>query len=233
MNMREQSGRTQTGLTIAELLVTLAVLAILAGLAGPAVNNFFDGRRLTAGAEAIRDELQFARAEALSSASNLRVTDAGGVSVNFDRVADDDWRIGVSVNTGCDPRETDLNEDDACYVIIDDGNAPVDGMDTNFDGDLDTTEQDPNDRVLKVISSEDYPGVLMNAVAFGTPPVSEITFDPVRGRPKVNGDFLRQMETIELLSGNGREARVEVNLIGGLNICSPGGATKLAGYRDC
>ena len=238
-----------------ELLVTLAVLAIITSLAGPAVGNFFDKRRLVAGMEAIRNELIAARVEALSSSSNLRVRAAGGVSVVFDRASDDDWRVGVSVNlgcdptdapepqaipslprcstvtnVGCDPRETDPSEDNACYVIIDDGDTDdiVDGVDTDFDGVLDSTEEDIGDRVLKVLSSADYPGVKMvHARFFGGAPNNKTVFNSVRGTATVNG--LRYNGTVKLESEDGLRLHVVVSSIGRVFICSPSQA-HVSGY---
>ena len=223
------SKRKQTGFTVTELIITMALIAIITTLAAPAIGDFFDRRRLVAGVEAVRDELRSARVLALSSASNLRVVSAGGVSVNFDRVADNDWRIGVSVNTGCDPRETDLTEDDACYIIVDDGDSVMDGVDANLDGTLDSAEEDDGDRVLKVLSSDNYRGANMpNAVAFNPGATTEVTFDPVRGIP-----VGRRTGTLTFRSDKGREARVAISPIGSVTVCSPAGTAKVLDYRAC
>ena len=219
------NARKQTGFTATELLITMAIIGLLTTLAVPAVGDYFDRKRLVAAAEATRDELQFARFEALSMSSNVRVATAGGVSVHFDRVADNDWRIGTSVNTGCDPRERDLTDADACYIISDDGDGTVDGVDVNFNGVLDAAEQDDGDRVLKVLNGADFPGVSMStAAAFNPGAAAEITFDPVRGTTVGN-----RTGSVRFQAKNGHEIQVNVNALGRVKLCSD----DVPGYPDC
>jgi type IV fimbrial biogenesis protein FimT len=63
----------QGGLTIVELMVTLAVAAILIGLAVPAFNNFIIQRGLTAETNDFMVAVQYARSEAGRRGSNVSV----------------------------------------------------------------------------------------------------------------------------------------------------------------
>lgn len=53
------------GLTLVELVVTLAIVAILAGLAAPGFKTYFANQRLKAAAGELATDLQFARLESV------------------------------------------------------------------------------------------------------------------------------------------------------------------------
>ena len=63
---------TQQGVTLAELLITFAVLAIVAAVMIPSV-SFNDANRLTVAGEAVGNALRFARSEAIRSGANILV----------------------------------------------------------------------------------------------------------------------------------------------------------------
>ena len=65
--------RRQGGLTIVELMVTLAVAAILIGLAVPAFNSFIIQRGLTAETNDFMVAVQYARSEAGRRGSSVSV----------------------------------------------------------------------------------------------------------------------------------------------------------------
>ena len=90
----------QSGFTIIELMITVAIMGVILAFAVPNINDFFDKKRLIKTAEAIYGELQYARTEALTAASNFNIATSGGVTVTFTRNGDTDWAIGTSVNTG-------------------------------------------------------------------------------------------------------------------------------------
>ena len=109
-------GRGESGFTLIELMITVAVLAILLGIAtadyGPVVNN----NRLVAAVNQLQGELGFARSSAASSSSSLTFcssSDGASCSGNTnwesgwliftdadgDRAVDSDDRI-IKVNSG-------------------------------------------------------------------------------------------------------------------------------------
>jgi Tfp pilus assembly protein FimT len=221
-------------------MITVAIMGVILAFAVPNINDFFDKKRLIKTAEAIYGELQYARTEALTAASNFNIATSGGVTVTFTRNGDTDWAIGTSVNTGCNTAVTDPTAAGACYIIKDDGDADniVDGVDINLDASLNAaTEVDTGDRVLRVISgptytvpSTDYRGVKMTAAPAFTPgPVSEITFSSTRGTTVSS-----RSGTIFLESDGGYQMQVKVGVLGQTSICSPAGSgIKVTGYPDC
>ena len=75
-------------------------------------------------------------------------------------------------------------------------------------------------RVLKVVSSADYPGVSLEELNF----TSDYTdFDPVRGTAK-NGHITLRAQ---------RDLSVVVSALGHVSLCSPAGARYLGGYSEC
>jgi len=86
------------GLTLMELMVTVAIMAILLVLAVPSFNAFLARGRLTGAAEALAQDLQLAKSEALRS--NAAVT------ISFSPVGA--WCFGTVVSTSaCDCTDQD------------------------------------------------------------------------------------------------------------------------------
>ena len=134
--------------------------------------------------------------------------------------------MGISVNAACDP-DAGTN----CYIIQDDGDGTVDGVDVDLDGVLDAGETDAGDRVTKILTSLDYEGAHMTATPsfVGTTTGPEITFDSVRG---TTADA--RQGTIFMQSVDGLQMRVGVGVLGQISLCSPAGVTtKVSGYPDC
>ena len=67
-----------SGLTLMELMVTVAILAILVALAMPSFNAFVAKGRLSGAAEALAQELQLAKSEALRRNADVWSTDSSG-----------------------------------------------------------------------------------------------------------------------------------------------------------
>jgi type IV fimbrial biogenesis protein FimT len=64
----------QRGLTIIELIVTVAILGILVSLAAPSFNSFIAKRRIEGVMNEFVTDLQYARSEAVQRNANVRVT---------------------------------------------------------------------------------------------------------------------------------------------------------------
>ena len=69
--------RRQSGVTLVELLVTLAVIAILVGVVFPGFRGLMDRNSMTTTANALVMAVSFARSEALRGAGTVRVRARG------------------------------------------------------------------------------------------------------------------------------------------------------------
>jgi type IV fimbrial biogenesis protein FimT len=99
----------QTGFTIAELMMSLALLAVGAALSIPSYREMVEKRQLTHGAEQIMAFVNTAQSEA---GKRNRI-----VTVSFHRDASDDWCVGAVLGaTACDCMETNTAASDYCAI---------------------------------------------------------------------------------------------------------------------
>lgn len=98
------------GYTLADLLVTLAVLAILLTGAVPVFTDLLDNQRLRATAQQIATDLRYARAEAVKRQAGTPV------GISFTPGADGCY--GISQQLPCDCRRRDWTRDDACLLDL-------------------------------------------------------------------------------------------------------------------
>lgn len=97
--------RRRSGFTLLELMITLGVLAILASLGVPAMQDMLEHNRLKSAAQALMEDLQWMRSEAIRRNRTLSlVIDA------------DDWCYGITAEDTCDCRLTDSTATDACVL---------------------------------------------------------------------------------------------------------------------
>lgn len=89
----------QLGLTLVELVVTLAVTAIITSVAVPSANRFIDSRRIHAATEAIQAQVFYARTESTKRSEPIYLS--------VDANDTETWAVGVSETTGCDPAGND------------------------------------------------------------------------------------------------------------------------------
>lgn len=186
----------QAGFSLVEILSVMAITAVLLSNAVPSIGSYYDKKRLVAAAERMYGELQTARSEAIARSKDIYV--------QFDIDGSDNWALGTSTTSGCNPADG-LLDANPCYLMIDDG----DGVTTAAD------------RVLKSISSTDYPGIKITNVTFGS---DQAKFYYMRGTAKAG--------SIKLESANGYRLKVVTGLIGRVRMCSPSGAAHIAGYSD-
>ena len=90
------AGKTQSGFTLLETLVTLTLIGLLCNLAAPAFQSLLERERLIAAAETLYGYLHFTRQEALRSQRPTRLI--------FKVMTNGDWCYGLS-QTACDCRQ--------------------------------------------------------------------------------------------------------------------------------
>jgi type IV fimbrial biogenesis protein FimT len=85
--MRLSHAKFQSGFTLIELMVTLAVLAVVLAAAVPSFSDFFDKYRLRGAADAVVSMVSNARAEAVKSDQDVNVAFTGSGSA---------WCVGAN-----------------------------------------------------------------------------------------------------------------------------------------
>lgn len=188
----------QHGLTLIEILITVAVFSIIMAFGVPSMREFFDAKRLVGAAEQVYGHLQQARMESIARSAP--------VFVNFTTDGSDTWSYGVSSRDLCDVAQGTPANANACILVVDDGDNLVD----TGDG-----VTDPDDLVLMRFDDTLHTGVTMDTAAFSSGN-TQIRFDPVRGTA-TSGDVV-------LVSELGRRLNVRVGLLGQIRICSPDGS---------
>jgi len=78
-----------------------------------------------------------------------------------------------------------------------------------------------NSCTLKQVDTDDFTGVTLTTSTFAADPA----FDPVRGVVSTSGYVLFE-------SAQGRQALVNLNLVGKIGVCTPAGASSV-GYPSC
>lgn len=79
---------TALGVSLMEVLVTIAIIGILALVAVPSYNGMIEGQRLRGAAEALASDLRWARSEAIKRSAQVRVGFTTGSSWAYAVTAD-------------------------------------------------------------------------------------------------------------------------------------------------
>jgi type IV fimbrial biogenesis protein FimT len=155
--MQQLLENKSAGLTMLELMITLAIIAIILSLSVPSFSSFRETQRLISAAEQVYAHLQQARSESI--ARNVPAY------VNFNSDGSETWMYGVSsVNSLCDVSITSPLSTGACVLIVDNGNGVTDAADF----------------VLSRSGSAVFQDVSMEISNFSSGS-TQIRFDPVRG----------------------------------------------------
>jgi len=99
------------GFTIMELMIAVSIIGIIAMIAVPNMRAYMDKHRVISAAEAIYQQLIYARSEAISRSQNVVVRGAVGADTS-------NWAVGVSTNTSCNPTLTDASTASACVLDV-------------------------------------------------------------------------------------------------------------------
>jgi type IV fimbrial biogenesis protein FimT len=98
------------GFTLIELMITLVVLVVLISLAAPAMTSLLETRRMAGASQAVYEQLQYARTEAIKQSRNMFVViDEGDAGLP--------WCVGVGDSPDCVCQEPG-NDEEPCTVIV-------------------------------------------------------------------------------------------------------------------
>lgn len=105
--------RSLAGFTLLELMITLSVLAVLASLGVPAMQEMLERNRLKGAAQALAEDLQWARGEAIRRNRDLHLVFDDGTP----------WCYGISEANACNCHLTDPDDANACTLSSDGTNV--------------------------------------------------------------------------------------------------------------
>ncbi|OGT70716.1 MAG: hypothetical protein A3H44_04730 [Gammaproteobacteria bacterium RIFCSPLOWO2_02_FULL_57_10] len=206
MTVHMARGPYNSGLSLLELLISVAVMGIIISVAVPNMAEFSVNQRLVGASEQVYGHLQQARSEAVARNTMIYA--------NFSVDGTASWIYGLSsVNSLCNLAVTAPATAGACVMPIDDGDGNLDPGDGSVD---------PGDLVLMRFTGVEHDDVLMDIAGFSSGN-TQFVFDPVRGTA-TSGQ-------IDLESANGSLLRVTVSLLGRVAICSPDGSVD--NYGTC
>ncbi|HCO59471.1 MAG TPA: hypothetical protein DIT58_04700 [Porticoccaceae bacterium] len=98
----------QSGFTLIEMMITVAVVAVVLGVAVPSFQDFFDKNRVKRAAEEVYGLMAKARSEAVTRDSDMIVTINSGA-----------WCVGYTDGAvACDCTVTDPDTANACSVPV-------------------------------------------------------------------------------------------------------------------
>lgn len=100
----------QSGFSLIELMIAVAILAILVSLAAP-VMDLVEKRRLTAAAEAVYGQIQLARSEAVKQGTDMHL--------NYQSDGSATWCLGVNNGADCDCTVVDAAAANYCGIPVD------------------------------------------------------------------------------------------------------------------
>ena len=103
--------RKETGFTLFELMVTVAVLSIVLTVGIPSMRNAAEKRNTTAAAEELYSQIQLARSESIARSQ----------PVFMNIVAGTEWAFGFGSDQNCDPSDNNP----ACSLPDLDNNNPI------------------------------------------------------------------------------------------------------------
>jgi prepilin-type N-terminal cleavage/methylation domain-containing protein len=198
--------KRSSGFTMVEVMIVIVVAAIGIALAVPSFNDMIERKRLGGAADAAFEHLQRAKSQALKRSKPILV--------DFN-VNGTDWAIGFTDKMGgCDAE--DVSGTDAC--------------DVDEDNDLAGTT-----RLVMRVSGGDFSDITMSqAVGFANATVAPGGCTTVSNAQGCF-DFLRGLARTgqyDFASAN-YKLRLQVTMLGHINLCIPSGEKKMPGYNGC
>lgn len=145
------------GFTLIELLITVVILGILTAMAAPSMGDYIVQERVRGALINLKQELAYARSEAIKRNANIYVSSQQGVA----------WCVGISTTADCDCQQTDPEQADACVLPVDgtrvlrrldSADYPGVIMDAGYDFDFDGVRGVASSSGSFELSSDSYSG---------------------------------------------------------------------------
>lgn len=128
----QQLHRPQSGFTLVEIIITIAIMSIAIGLAAPPLQEFIRSNRLTSTANKLVSAIIYARNESISRRENVVIAPAGN-----------GWRVTVDPAVGADVELARYELDNGLRIEIDGDLSVEDGVTFTPDGYRDLTAATP------------------------------------------------------------------------------------------
>jgi len=112
--------KSNTGFTLVELMVTVAIIGILASIAVPSFQDMIERNRLKEAVESLKSDLMFARTEAIKRSTNLNVSILVNGSSWCYGIDDDNTACACATAGACAIKSIDGNQYQGTTLDADD-----------------------------------------------------------------------------------------------------------------
>lgn len=193
------------GFTMVELMIVIAIVAIAVALAVPSFRDLIERKAVSGAAEAVYEQIQLARSEALKRSKPMLVDfNVNGTS----------WAVGITDKmAGCDADDT--SGTDLCTVDYDNVAGTADPVAMRIVG------TDYRKITMSQATAFTTPGALTGGCA--TTSGAQTCFDFVRGLARTGAYRFASANYI---------LQVEVGLLGNVSVCLPTGSKNIPGYSE-